>query len=207
MSMMMSDEKAMPDYLSDCRLMLRFARRNGLPISRVLQHDIASLDTVLCRLNVAPISELPTSLIQAVPAVVGTEVAKGAPIAEVATVTSEAVGDGTATAPQGSLDMASIAPVEAVIFVHGELSKVIAPASALSLQTSEPPPGRHRFLGGMPLIVKAAAMTALVSAIGFVVSAGFIAGKKSSDPAAGKAQSAVAPKPNVTASDGPEKVR
>jgi hypothetical protein len=65
--------------------------------------------------------------------------------------------------------------IDLLIKIHQGLSKVVAPATALSLQMSEPPPNRHRFLGGTPLIVKLAAAVATLSAIAFVLSAADIA--------------------------------
>ena len=134
-----------PDLLSDCRLMLRYARKTAIDLPPTLVRDVARLDATLVKLRLVPVSDIDQALIGA-----------GGPAATVATD-----------------DIVSIS--ELVLRVHEELSKVIAPATALSLQTSEPPPGRHRFLGGMPLVVKAAALAALANAVAFVISAGGLA--------------------------------
>ena len=134
-----------PDLLSDCRLMLRYARKNAIDLPGTLVRDVARLDATLVKLKLAPLSDIDQALIEA----------------------------GGPAAPAAPGDIVSIS--ELVLRVHEDLSKVIAPATALSLQTSEPPPGRHRFLGGMPLVVKAAALAALANAVAFVISAGGLA--------------------------------
>jgi hypothetical protein len=146
---------AAADLLSDCRLMLRYARKNAIDLSANIVRDVARLDAALVRLKLAPLSDIDQTLIAA-----GGDVALPAAEAEAASNS------------------------ERVLRVHEELSKVIAPATALSLQTSEPPPGRHRFLGGMPLVVKAAALAALVNAIIFVVSAAGLAQQAASSGSA-----------------------
>jgi mannitol-specific phosphotransferase system IIBC component len=54
--------------------------------------------------------------------------------------------------------------------VHGALSKLVAPATALTLRATEALPGKKSVLSRMPLIVQFAAVAAVISAIGFVVS-------------------------------------
>ena len=66
-------------------------------------------------------------------------------------------------------------PEEAILDIHSQLSVLIAPTTALSLQTSEPPPGQYRIFGGMPALVKVVIIIAAVSALCFVVSSGVIA--------------------------------
>jgi hypothetical protein len=68
----------------------------------------------------------------------------------------------------GSSTTPSMFPSELLLKVHGALSRVVAPATALTLQVSEPPPGKHRFLGGLPVLVKLASWVALGCAVGFV---------------------------------------
>jgi hypothetical protein len=63
----------------------------------------------------------------------------------------------------------AVSPTELILRIHAGLSQVVAPATAQSLQVSEPAPGRHRFFGGMPLLVKGAAVIAVLSAVGFVM--------------------------------------
>ena len=154
-----------PDLLSDCRLMLRYARKNAIDLPDTLVRDVARLDATLVKLKLLPLSDIEQALIEA---------------------------GGPATAPPPG-EIVSIS--ELVLGVHEDLSKVIAPATALSLQTSEPPPGRHRFLGGMPLVVKAAALAALANAVAFVISAGGLAQQAA-------AEKTVAGTPLATAATG-----
>ncbi len=169
-----SDAAASPDLLSDCRVMLRFARKSGLALSPPLQRLIAELDAMLTQVKLDPITSMPPELVSL----------KVRPT-EPATMPNDAPGE----ALSGS---------ELILRVHQQLSEVIAPATAISVQSSEPPPGRYRFLGGMPLVVKAAALAALISAIGFVATAAAIAGKAAgSKPPNGNAVSAPLQTPPV----------
>ena len=154
-----------PDLLSDCRLMLRYARKTAIDLPATLVRDVARLDATLVKLKLVPVSDIDQALI----------------------------GAGGSAPPAAADDIVSIS--ELVLRVHEELSKVIAPATALSLQTSEPPPGRHRFLGGMPLVVKAAALAALANAVAFVISAGGLAQQAA-------AEKTVAGTPIATAATG-----
>jgi hypothetical protein len=122
------------DLLDDCRVMLRFALKEGLNVSEDLQKDIARLDELVKAHDLPPISALPPSVIDG-----------SNPAAPPATLT------------------------ELVLKVHEALSRVIVPATALTLQVSEPPPGKHRFLGGMPVLVKLATLFSLLFAAGFVL--------------------------------------
>ncbi len=133
-----SQEESGPDLLSDCRLMLRFARREGRIIPAELSASIAQLDSALKHLNIPAVSTIPEALIPESQTLAGAQ------------------------------SQPSISPTELILKIHGALSQIVAPATALSLQVSEPPPGRHRFLGGMPILVKAAAWIAIVCALGFV---------------------------------------
>jgi hypothetical protein len=142
-----------PDLLSDCRVMLGFARKSGLALSPQLQRQIADLDAMLAAAQLPPITSIPPALVA---------MRTPAPIDETAD-------------PQEPAE--ALTGSELILRVHQQLSDVIAPATAISVQSSEPPPGRSRFLGGMPLVVKAALLAALISAIGFVVSAAAIAGE------------------------------
>jgi hypothetical protein len=149
-------------YLSDCRLMLRFALKTALDIPQALVDDIAKLDLLLEKTGQRAIADI------------------GWPRATTTADDATARPDMPAT--------------ELIITVHKELSKVIAPATALSLQTSEPPPGRHRFLGGMPLVVKAANFAALVCAVGFVLTAAPIAREAVKEMASEKTVAAAMPR-------------
>ena len=167
------------DFLSDCRLMLRFARRNGLDLSPKLGASIGQLDVLLTRQNLMPVSDLPPSLVSAKdtrPEGVSPGTDKKTELL-VVTHAEDPVQPNPAVGQEEVVDTSvalSLSNTELILQVHEDLSRVVAPATALSLQTSEPPPGRHRFLGGMPLVVKAAAVVAIVNAVVFVISAGFI---------------------------------
>jgi hypothetical protein len=124
-----------PDLLSDCQIMLRFALKEGLLLPDDLRHNVAELDQDLVKMTLAPISAMPSALLE--------------------TPT-------TAAGPPAS-------PNELLLKVHGALSSLIAPATALTLQVSEPPSGKHRFLGGLPVLVKIASWVALGCAFGFVI--------------------------------------
>src|SRR5207248_2849981 len=139
-----TNTKAPPsgDLVEDCRIMLRFALKEANAVPDELRSEIKELDEFMINHRLPPISALPAELVPK--------------------PREEASGE------QAS-DMIILPPTDLIIKVHSGLSKVVAPATALSLQTSEPPPGRHRFLGGMPLIVKLASLMALLFAIGFVV--------------------------------------
>lgn len=84
-----------------------------------------------------------------------------------------------------------------LLTLHAELSNVIAPTTALSLASSEPPPGRlHWFFGGMPMMVKVMASLAIVSSVLFVITA-----SKITSPASASASSATpASSPSASAS-------
>lgn len=150
----LANNAQLPDFVSDCRLMLRFARKNGTDLPPELEHEIAQLDLILKPLKLPPVSDIPPVLVS--------DIGLGGPA-------------GTAAVDP------SRSTTELILRVHAELSKVITPATALSLQTTEPPPTGHRFFGGMPLVVKAAAVAALIFAFGFVGSAAFIAAKAAKD--------------------------
>jgi hypothetical protein len=170
-----SQEETGPDLLSDCRLMLRFARREGRIIPPELSADIAQLDAALKHLNLPAVSTIPEALIP------------------------------ESQTPAGAQSQPSLSPTELILKVHGALSQIVAPATALSLQVSEPPPGPHQFLGGMPRLVKYAAWAAVISAIGFVITSipvakeklETMAAKSSPTPSPGK-QPASSPSPEAT---------
>lgn len=152
--------------------MLRFSRENGTDLTPELEREIAQLDSILKQLALPPVSDIPSVLVSDnVPPVRDESLTEGEP------------NDVSTAVPSRS-------STELILHVHGELSKAITPATALSLKTSEPPPGRHTFLGGMPLVVKAAAVAALLCAIGFVTSAGFIGAKAARVTAVEKAKEA-----------------
>ena len=165
---MNNDEKIMTgetDFLSDCRIMLRFARQSGASLAPELQREIAQLDGLLIGLTENPISNIPGNVLSS--GATSTGAAK-----EPAISGENVASDSSATASQ------PLSVSELILKVHEALAKLIAPATPLSLQLSEPPPGRRTIFGGMPKIVKWAAVIATISAFGFVVSAGVIAKMK-----------------------------
>jgi hypothetical protein len=169
-----SEDQTGPDLLSDCRVMLKFARREARVIPAELSADIARLDVALKHLNLPTVSTIPEELI---------------PDIEKA----------------GAQSQASLSPTELILKIHGALSQIVGPATALSLQVSEPPPGPHQFLGGMPRLVKFAAWAAVISAIGFVMTSipaakeklETMAANSSPTPSPGK-QAASSPSPEAT---------
>jgi len=105
-------------------------------------------------------------------------------------------GPGAASAAE------SLFPSELLLKVHSALSRLISPATALTLQVSEPPPGRHRFLGGLPALVKIASWVALGCAVGFVATSIPAANEKAKE-----AQSKlVTPTPTPTPTTAPATV-
>jgi hypothetical protein len=142
--------------VADCRRMLSYARKNGFRLPQELVTDIALLDALLKEKGMEPVSEIDMGL-----------VSSGLPSTVPYTTDSAGTGPSAMQRP-GELQ---------VLTVHQALSDVIAPATALTLLVSEPPPGRHRLLGGMPLLVKSAAVIALTSALIFMVTSQVLASK------------------------------
>lgn len=171
--------------------MLRFARKSGTDLSQELIHQIAQLDWLLKQHGVDPVADIPMALVSGAvpsgdirpsPTITGpsNSISAEAALPEVIVdVSPKPAADNSAMSEVKNTDALSqpnsLGVGELALKVHGELSKVVAPATALSLHTTEPPPGKRGFLGGMPLVVKWAAIIALISAVGFVISAGVIA--------------------------------
>ena len=150
-----------PGLVSDCRLMLSFARKNGFVLPPSLLHQIAWLDAVLRGLEIAPVSQVASPLIWPIAA------QSGPP---------QYVPHDDAADP-GAPPPVAMVPEEVILDVHSRLSVLIAPTTALSLQTSEPPAGRRHIFGGMPPLVQVVIVVAFLSAVCFVISASQIAGK------------------------------
>lgn len=149
-----------PDLFGDCRIMLRFARETGVDLPVELRSDIGELDKLLMRLDLPSVSGLSKDFLEQFKASPGAAVSLPGPgAAEVKAVSPIPSESGTAL----------------VLKVHGALSKLVAPATALTLRATEPPQGKHSVFSRMPRIVKLAAGAAGLSAIGFVVSSVFIA--------------------------------
>jgi hypothetical protein len=147
--------------VADCRLMLGFARKNGFVLPLPLLHEIGWLDSVLRALDIDPVSHVAPQLVWPI------DLAAGAPLY----LAHEPLADPNDPPPTG------LTPEEAILDIHSKLSVLIAPTTALSLQTSEPPAGKRHIFGGMPPIVQVVILVAFVSAICFVISASQIAGK------------------------------
>lgn len=164
-----TDQPEPPGLLSDCRLMLRYARANAFVLSPELIRQIAWLDTVLKLNNISPISALTSALIGELS---DASAALGYVAGTGSTASPAALGAGVPAAPAaGSLNPEPLSAEEVVLRVHSDLSLLISPTTALSLQSSEPAPGRIRIFGGMPRLVKTAIVIAVVSALAFVISA------------------------------------
>ncbi len=168
-----------PGLVSDCRLMLSFARKNAFVLAPSLVHEIAWLDSVLRALTIAPVSQMASSLIWPI------DLARGAPV-YVAAEADAAHADAAA----GDAPAPGMTPEEVILDIHSRLSLLIAPTTALSLQTSEPPAGKRHIFGGMPPLVQYVIVIAFISAIGFVFSATKIASKAANTKAAAATASA-----------------
>ncbi len=172
-----------PGLVSDCRLMLSFARKNGFVLPLPLLHEIAWLDSVLRALRIAPVSQMVSQLIWPI------DLEAGPP----AYAPDEPAPDPAAAAAAPVVPAPAarrLSPEEVILDVHSRLSLLIAPTTALSLQTSEPPAGKRHIFGGMPPLVQYVIVIAFVSAICFAVSATRIASKAANSKAAAAATSA-----------------
>jgi len=163
-----------PGLVSDCRLMLSFARKNSFVLPPPLVHEIAWMDTVLRALKIAPISQMAAKLIWPI------DLERGAPLYVAANADPAPAGG---AAP-------GMTPEEVILDIHSRLSLLIAPTTSLSLQTSEPPAGKRHIFGGMPPLVQYVIVIAFISAICFVISATKIASKASNTQAAAATASA-----------------
>ena len=227
-----------PGLVSDCRLMLSFARKNGFVLPPPLVHEIGWLDSVLRALKIPPVSQLSAQLIWPIdvngrapryvvrdpwnnparsPAPAPAPVAVPVPAATAATAvaaaplptpapsdTGDAAPEDAAAdtapdaadaadeapapaavavpasppdAPAHDLRAPGLTPEEVVLDVHSKLSLLIAPTTALSLQTSEPPAGKRHIFGGMPPLVQYVIVIAFFSAIGFAYSTAKVASR------------------------------
>src|SRR5712691_2695315 len=92
------EDQSGPDLLSDCRLMLKFARKEARTIPIELSADIGRLDSILKHHGLPPVSTIPAKLIPDV---------------------EKAVTDGSA---------AALSPTELILKIHAGLSQVVAPA-------------------------------------------------------------------------------
>ena len=203
-----------PGLVSDCRLMLSFARKNGFVLPPPLVHEIGWLDSVLRGLKIPPISQLSAQLIWPIevearaPRYVVRDPWNGAahppaqppPAPEASDTAATATEDATAASAPETTEAASapvavaastsstsaaaadlrapgLSPEEVVLDVHSKLSLLIAPTTALSLQTSEPPAGKRHIFGGMPPLVQYVIVIAFFSAIGFAFSTAKVASR------------------------------
>lgn len=188
-----------PDFLADCRLMLRFILKEALPIPPEVRRDIAEFDIWLVAHKQAPMSSVSKSFVAGIeedeikpppPA------AAPAPVLPAAAPPAAADSGAPAVAPTPT-------PSERLLKIHEALSRIIAPATPLSLAVSEPAPGRRRMLGGTPLIVQLAAICALVSAGGFIFSTAVLAARATRAQQAQQAiQKPVEPPPKAPLENG-----
>ena len=168
-----------PGLVSDCRLMLSFARRNAFVLPLPLVHEIAWLDSVLRALDIATVSQMAPDLVWPI------DLAKGQPHYTPSGPDRNAID----AAPALAAEAIGLSPEEVILEVHAKLSTLIAPTTALSLQTSEPLPGRQSIFGRLPPLVQYVIAIAFISAICFVISATQIASKQHT-PAARQARDA-----------------
>ncbi|NHZ33334.1 hypothetical protein [Massilia rubra] len=143
---------ATPDLVCDCRRMLRYASKNGMLLVEQLVNDIAKLDSILVDKRMEPVSDVAQALV--------------------------APWSGAADAGSADAGRTTPGPVNAqvlLLMVHQELSALITPATALTLAVSEPSPGKHRLMGGVPLVVKGAALVAVICALLFMTTAHLLA--------------------------------
>ena len=167
-----------PGLVSDCRLMLSFARKNSFVLPPPLVHEIAWMDSVLRALKIAPISQMTPRLIWPI------DLERGAPV-YLATDVDLAQAD-----PARNAAAPGMTPEEVILDIHSRLSLLIAPTTSLSLQTSEPPAGKRHIFGGMPPLVQYVIVIAFISAICFVISATKIASKAANTKVAAATASA-----------------
>jgi len=146
---------AVSDLVCDCRRMLRYARKNGMVLAPELVGVIAQLDSILVSRRLEPVADIDEALVAPVVA----------PMAAAA-VGASAVAGGAALQPP-----AAVNPQIMLLMAHQELSTLIAPTTALTLAVSEPSPGKHRLMGGVPLVVKSAAFLAVGGALLFMATA------------------------------------
>jgi hypothetical protein len=142
-------EKDFPgyDFFDDCRMMLRFAVKEGKEPPAALRSDIATLDGLLSGEGLNAISELPQPFLKLVAA------ASASPAPTFA-------GETAPPAPAGN-------PMELLLKVHAGLTGLIAPATPETLRATQPPPGKGWF-GGMPGIVRVAMGAAVICLAGFL---------------------------------------
>ncbi len=169
-----------PGLVSDCRLMLSFARRNAFVLPLPLVHEVAWLDSVLRALDITTVSQMAPDLVWPI------DLAKGQPHYTPSGPDRNAID----AAPALAAEAFGLSPQEVILEVHAKLSTLIAPTTALSLQTSEPPAGKNHIFGGMPPLVQYVIVIAFISAMGFVVSASKIASKAANAKATAVAASA-----------------
>jgi hypothetical protein len=170
--------------------MLRFARESGIDLSSDLRSDIAALDALLKPLGLPSVSDLPSNLVGGVETPKCAEAVAGANPANIEPMPADPGPEAgpvlgadpvPAAEPAPAVKPTTASATELALKVHGVLSKLVAPATALTLRATEPRPGRHGVFARMPKIVTWAAAAALGSAIGFVVSTTMIAQRASGE--------------------------
>jgi hypothetical protein len=136
--------------------MLSYSRKNAFVIPQALLHEIAWLDSLLKSKDISPISSITSRLVSTI------DTTKGEP---------RYMASATPPVAQPPTEPAGLSAEEVILDVHGQLSTLISPTTALSLQTSEPPSGKTHVLGGMPPLVRTVIAVAVCSAFVFVATA------------------------------------
>jgi hypothetical protein len=175
-------EKDFPgyDFLDDCRMMLRFAVKEGREPPAALRSDIAALEGLLSGEGLRAISELPKPFLGLVAAAAAGAKPNAIAVAE------------------GVIPPAPVNPMELLLNVHAGLAALIAPATPETLRATQPPPGKGWF-GGIPGVVRLAMGAAVVCLVGFLMTVP-PSPQISNAPETNKEKTAARPTPSATPS-------
>ena len=175
-----------PNLVSDCRLMLRQALREGLELPTALQSDLSELDRSLSRCGLPTLSHLPGCLFgDKAPGLqpVAVQTADTAALDSctslggVTTANAAPPGDSGIGVPrdQAGSDAATMPANDVLLLlygVHGALVRVVSPATVASLLATEPRAGHERsFFASTPQVIRLAAGLAALCAVGYVLTA------------------------------------
>ena len=131
-----------PELIGDCEIMLRFALEEGTELGEALQGQIATLDRWLKSRGEPAISGLPASLI------------------------TDAAATGE---PNSPTNVPALDPIRLLFQVHGQLAKLVSPATPFSLRATD---SKRRGLGrmmDMPMVVRLAITAAAICMLGFIL--------------------------------------
>jgi hypothetical protein len=173
-------EKDFPgyDFLDDCRMMLRFAVKEGREPAAALRSDLAALEGLLSGQRLRSISELPEAFL--------------------GLVASAGPKPNTTAVGEGITPLAPVNPMELLLKVHAQLAALIAPATPETLRATQPPPGKGWF-GGIPGVVRLAMGAAVICLVGFLITVP-PSPQTSNAPETNKEKTAAAPTPSTTPS-------